>query len=325
MNVAEIALRAKEDIDAVHEAGQKAEYDRFWDVYQQNGNRTNYDNAFAGNGWTIETCKPKHNIKVYSGYMMFRYCALEVDMVEWLNELGITFNDSGNGNCNYMYFNSRFTRIGTTTIKNQAGDLFAYCPNLHTIDKIVCTQNTTFSNTTFTNSPNLANVIFEGVIASNIGFAACPKLTHDSLVSIINALKDLVTYKEVVTEYPNASFSCVPADGSMWSLNKWYKIEGWYDENFGCGFVLIGEDGLGWHFGLSRELYDELKNKNAEYWRGYSVANDVEGYGFAIKSTEKTVAVTKTLTIAKNLTNITAEQVTTEIAKAIEKGWTVVQ
>lgn len=152
-------------------------------------------------------------------------------------------------------------------------------------------------------------------------------LSHDSLMSIINALKPLVTYEEVITEYPNASFGCVPADGSMWSLNKWYKIEGWYDgnsgawydENYECGFSFIGEDGLSWNFGLSRELYDELKSKNAEYWRGYSVANDIEGYGFAIKSTKAIpIDETKTLTLgATSLSKLTDE----EKAIATNKGW----
>lgn len=46
--------------DRGYAEGVQAEYDRFWDVYQQNGERTNYENAFYGVGWTDETYKPKY-------------------------------------------------------------------------------------------------------------------------------------------------------------------------------------------------------------------------------------------------------------------------
>ncbi|MBE6739702.1 MAG: hypothetical protein E7565_05230, partial [Ruminococcaceae bacterium] len=47
-------------IEDVFEAGKSqgggdSYYDTFWDNYQQNGNRTNYENAFAGYGWNAET------------------------------------------------------------------------------------------------------------------------------------------------------------------------------------------------------------------------------------------------------------------------------
>ena len=40
MDIAEKVLRAKTDLDDVYEAGKKAEYDAFWDEYQDYGNRT---------------------------------------------------------------------------------------------------------------------------------------------------------------------------------------------------------------------------------------------------------------------------------------------
>ena len=64
-----------------------------------------------------------------------------------------------------------------------------YCANLHTIDKIISFEGTTYSDSTFRYSPKLANIIFEGTIAKDINFIDNP-LTHDSLMSIINALKD---------------------------------------------------------------------------------------------------------------------------------------
>ena len=38
MNITEKVLRQKQDFDDVYEAGKKAEYDAFWDAFQDNGN-----------------------------------------------------------------------------------------------------------------------------------------------------------------------------------------------------------------------------------------------------------------------------------------------
>ena len=51
------------DNNELYSAGVKAEYDRFWDDYQQNGTRKAYSYAFAGYGWSERTLKPKYLIK----------------------------------------------------------------------------------------------------------------------------------------------------------------------------------------------------------------------------------------------------------------------
>jgi len=82
MTITEKIARAKTDYDEVYEAGyakgqaegggdyaqgfeagKQAEYDRFWDNYQQNGERTNYFGAFSGSAWSKETFKPKYTIR----------------------------------------------------------------------------------------------------------------------------------------------------------------------------------------------------------------------------------------------------------------------
>ena len=51
--------------DAVRaiESGDDNYYDAFWDTYQQNGLRTNYQYAFTS-GWSLELFKPKHPFKI---------------------------------------------------------------------------------------------------------------------------------------------------------------------------------------------------------------------------------------------------------------------
>lgn len=60
-------------IDQVYKKGQQAEYDRFWDEYQQNGTRTNYSYAFAGSAWTDASATPKYPIGTGSG-LNINYC-----------------------------------------------------------------------------------------------------------------------------------------------------------------------------------------------------------------------------------------------------------
>jgi hypothetical protein len=52
--------------------GKQAEYDAFWNSYQQNGNRTAYDYGFSGICWNSEIFKPKHlPMQVVNGSYMF--------------------------------------------------------------------------------------------------------------------------------------------------------------------------------------------------------------------------------------------------------------
>ena len=59
-----------------HYDGVKDEYDRFWNAYQENGNRTSYLYAFAGRAWIDEAFKPKYPIQTNNATGMFYYSAI---------------------------------------------------------------------------------------------------------------------------------------------------------------------------------------------------------------------------------------------------------
>lgn len=61
--------------------------------------------------------------------------------------------------------------------------------NLHTISRINLTNATNVTNA-FIGATALQNITFEGTIPISVSFKDCTLLTHDSLMSIINALKD---------------------------------------------------------------------------------------------------------------------------------------
>ena len=96
MTIAEKLVKVAEDMPKVYEAGQKSEYDRFWDAYQQNGTRTDYQRCFGGLAWTAETLRPKYDIRpTYGGgASMFQYCGFSGSLKQHFENLGIKLDFS---------------------------------------------------------------------------------------------------------------------------------------------------------------------------------------------------------------------------------------
>jgi hypothetical protein len=167
-------------------------YDEFWDNFQDFGNRVNYERAFCG--FTNETFKPKYDIKPTHVYGLFWGCPATIDLAARLEELGITLDLSNGGSgsgINYIFGSSKFIRIGVVDTRNMSSlpQTFQSCSNLITIDKLILKEDgsQTFQYT-FGGCSSLENIVIEGKIGQDVSFNASPKLTHDSLMSIINAL-----------------------------------------------------------------------------------------------------------------------------------------
>lgn len=174
--------------------GKQAEYDAFWDSFQDYGNRVNYERAFCG--FTNETFKPKYDIKPTHLYGLFWGCQMDIDLAARLEELGVILDLSNGGSgagINYIFGSSKFTRIGKVDTRkfNNLAQTFQTCSNLVTIDKIVLKEDgsQTFTST-FAGCWNLENLLFEGKIGQDIIFNNCTKLSDESLTNIINALYD---------------------------------------------------------------------------------------------------------------------------------------
>ena len=163
MSIAEKLTTIADNQNKVYEAGKQAEYDAFWDAYQENGQRTNYALAFFNRGWNDTTFCPKYDIIAV-------------------------------GNANSLFAFSKFTdtkvAINLTGATN-INALFQNCTVMHTIRKLIVSNTTPFSSNSFDNCSALENITIEGTIAVSIGFPHSSLLTTDSVNSIINALKDL--------------------------------------------------------------------------------------------------------------------------------------
>lgn len=182
-----------------YDAGKKAEYDAFWDDYQDNGNRTNYSSAFAGPGWGKNRLCPKYDIIPTNAYMLFYQNPTVFDFVEWLESLGLVADFSSSRDFSYTFGACGITRVGTidTRTAGRMNGTFTGSANLKTIDKIILrdTGETVFISGTFNGLTALENITFEGVIGQDLDFQWSTRLTWTSIESIVNHLSDTTTGK----------------------------------------------------------------------------------------------------------------------------------
>ena len=201
MTVAEKIVRAKEDYDAVHEAGKQAEYDEFWDSFQQNGTRTSYESSFQG--WKGVCFKPKHDLKFagqYSCTNLFRQTA-GFDLKEMTIDRGValdfseatrlnnTFNMSAIGNIPPIDLRSCTEMAATFSSMRHNGSVGdEFTTRSVTLNNL--REDCTFNNV-FKDAKYLENISITGTIGQN-GFSVsnCTKLSGESIRSIVNALSD---------------------------------------------------------------------------------------------------------------------------------------
>ena len=184
------------NVDYWKSYGMQTEYDRFWDACQGDGSQKSYVSRFAGAGWNDDTFKPKYDIVVSTNGMvrMFSYSYIR-DLRGILERQGVTLDVSAGANFTNMCENSRITRFPILDISkaNSGYAIFVGCTLLKSIQKIVLKADgtTPISNQMFQSCTALEEIEeIEGVIGKNIDLHWATKLTHDTLMRIINALQD---------------------------------------------------------------------------------------------------------------------------------------
>ena len=197
MSIASDLQTIAANVPLVFLAGKDAQYDAFWDDYQQSGSRTNYQFAFAGRGWTDDVFDPKYAITV-----------------------------SDNSLAQQMFYDAReLTEIGAAlTILGSSNNVFANCRALKTIADLTVGESTVFT-TWFTNCYDLENVTIHGTVANDLDIHYSTNLTLASAKSILTALKSGVSGKTLTL--PTALQSAVSADGTASGLVTAAQSGGW--------------------------------------------------------------------------------------------------
>lgn len=152
-----------EKIPSVYDAGKQAEYDRFWDIYQNNGEPMRYFYSFAYKHWNDETFKPKYNI---------------------------VFNSQGGP---YLFTASDITEVNVdidTTRSSNWNQLANAAAWLKKIQKIILKDDgSQTASAPFSSANSLEYVRFEGKIGVTVSFSSCP-LDLESAKDVIEHLMD---------------------------------------------------------------------------------------------------------------------------------------
>jgi hypothetical protein len=224
MSIAEKITRAKADLDEVHAAGKaegiaegkQAEYDAFWDKLQQNGTRTGYDYGFWR--WSYAILRPKYNIVPEgSASSVFRDIDGLVDFEQWKIECGIVVDFSRATSANDLFGRTPIERVGILDFSNISSANHCFSNSkVKTIEKIILPSSKAATmNSAFNQCVDLEEIRFDGVIQANgFSFSHCSKLTHDSLVSIVNSLSTTTTGLTVTLSKTAVNNAFATAEGA---------------------------------------------------------------------------------------------------------------
>lgn len=180
-----------EKIAGVFDAGSKSEYDRFWDAFQQNGDRTDYAFGFAGLGWNADTFKPKYSLFPTSARYMFANALTGLDLAAALRENNIVLDCS---ECTTFdrFFNGK-SPVTCPVIDTRSASVLNNMfidSGVQVIDALILRDDGSQNVfNLFNYARYLRSIAIEGVIGTSMD-ARYPTFDHDSLLSILHALKD---------------------------------------------------------------------------------------------------------------------------------------
>lgn len=175
------------------EQGKQEEYDRFWDAYQENGNRTDYSYAFSYEGWNDTTFNPKYNIvpnKANVGYM-FSYSKMS-NIAETLKNRNIVIDFSQCTTAADILNNAETVEFPDIDCGNFTAmtNTFRFAKKLQKASLSNVKATYTWSNS-FASCGELTDITFSGTIGRDIFLGHSSKLSTASIQSIIDALADL--------------------------------------------------------------------------------------------------------------------------------------
>lgn len=200
MSIADQLTTIAENVQKVYDAGKAAGggdsyYDTFWDAYQNNGERTNYQYVFNGPAWNDETFKPKYDIRPaadgYSGSYIFLRSKMKTS--EYLKKIDLSQAQSAI----QTFAWSTVEELGVidfgsvTKGWNGLNQTFLDCSTLRKIELLVPPRDTGAGVDAFSGLPALTDITFGGTIYQTISFAASSNLSSASVQSIIDWLADL--------------------------------------------------------------------------------------------------------------------------------------
>ena len=174
--------------------------DDMWEMIQAHGTRTDWRWAFNSMAFTKALFKPKYNIApvgdcAYMFYLTNKNSRETIDLIEVEKNCGITFDFSKVTRLESTFQEAAITGINILDIRKSTRNYgMLWNSKVARINKLIVDENTHFDNYMFY-VLYLEICNFEGVIAKNgLDLRRCEnRINHDSLMSVINCLKDYST------------------------------------------------------------------------------------------------------------------------------------
>lgn len=244
MNISEKLLEAAEKIQTVFdsgvsvgwEQGRQKQYDEYWDSFQQNGTRKIYSNGFNGSGWTTKTLKPKYLIKPIDtsstsqyGIQMFYRANEEASEYLDFSLIADKFDFSELKMVTSMFDSCKFTNVVADFSNAEVASLAFAARWYGSVNKAaikVTEKLTTVTNMFYYNRNLTELILIEGsVIACNdLNLQWSTNLSHDSLISVINALKDYSGGTTHTITIGSTNLAKLTADELLIAKNKNWEV-----------------------------------------------------------------------------------------------------
>lgn len=171
--------------------GQTKEYDRFWDAYQNNGNRTVYSiwvGGFAGSAWNDENFKPKYPIVPTDAGYLFRATGI-TDLTK--EDIVLDFSKCTAFNYTFAYNGKRVKFPLIIDMSSATNTTSTFADYDGTDLSLVFSEKTVPTSNTFSNNKNLTDLTISGTIGkTGLNLQWSTKLSKASITSVVNALSD---------------------------------------------------------------------------------------------------------------------------------------
>ena len=173
----------------------KSYQDKFWDTFQDNGNRTDYSFAFAGTGWTDKILRPKYDIIVTSAHTMFKSNnGINENISDFFAKQGVKLDFSQCTSFVEAFGQPGIVGVDVVDTRN-ANNITSMCVwnnRLKEIRKLILKNDgSQTSLNAFVGTNVLETLFIEGVIGTDF-LVQSKVLNRASIESIVNHLSDTV-------------------------------------------------------------------------------------------------------------------------------------
>lgn len=224
-NIVVTAEGGDDRYDEGYDDGKQAQYDTFWDAYQDNGNRTAYRYGFAGKGWNDTTFNPKYDISIAPYEAIYFATDTNIaNLKQKLIDCGVTLDLSKVVNALSLFEGAEnLTNLPRLDLGACASmtSTFRKCKSLVSIDSLKLNENIAFSSAFFECSA-LEEIRIEGLIGKSLEIKDSPLLSVASVQSIIDHLA-VVPVTQTLTLHANVG-ATITEEQRAYAISKNWSI-----------------------------------------------------------------------------------------------------